>query len=66
MVFCFRSERCDKMVETSIKVLSLVIFVAIIVSADLLFLKDKFWQRLAFNIGVFLVYLAIFLTYLNN
>ncbi len=54
------------MVETTIKILSLVIFIAVIVITDVLFLRDKFKERLIFNVAVFLVYLAIYLTYLNN
>ncbi len=54
------------MVELTIKILSLVIFIAVIVSADVLLLRNKFWHRLIFNVAVFLVYLTIYLTYLNN
>ncbi len=54
------------MVETWIKILSLVVFIAVIVGVDFLYLKNDFRKRLIFNVGVFLVYLAIFLTFLNN
>jgi hypothetical protein len=54
------------MVEISIKILSLVVFITIIVGADFLYLKNDFQKRLIFNVGVFLVYLAIYFTFLNN
>lgn len=53
------------MVDTWIKILSLVVFIAIIVSVDFLYLKNDFRKRLAFNVGIFLVYVAIFITFLN-
>ncbi len=53
------------MVATWVRILSLVIFIVIIVGVDFLYLKDDFRKRLTFNVGVFLVYLAIFVTFLN-
>ncbi|WP_321421264.1 hypothetical protein [uncultured Methanobacterium sp.] len=53
------------MVETWLKFLSLIIFIVIIVGVDFLYLRNDFRKRLAFNVGVFLVYLAIFITFLD-
>jgi hypothetical protein len=53
------------MVAMWVKILSLVIFMVIIVGVDIMYLKNDFRKRLAFNVGVFLVYLAIFIVFLN-
>ncbi|MCC7551576.1 MAG: hypothetical protein KO316_08870 [Methanobacterium sp.] len=53
------------MVETWVRVLSLLIFISIIIGVDFLYLRNDFRKRLVFNVGVFLVYLAIYLTFLN-
>lgn len=46
-------------------IISLVIFIAIIVSVDVLFLRNDFKKRLIFNVAVFLIYLTVFLTFLS-
>jgi len=53
------------MVESWVKILSLVIFIAIIVGVDFLYLRDDFKKRLVFNVVVFLAYLAIYVTFLD-
>jgi len=53
------------MVEMWVKILSLLIFIAIIVSADILYFRNDFKKRLIFNVVVFLIYLAIYVTFLN-
>jgi type IV secretory pathway VirB2 component (pilin) len=53
------------MVETWVRVLSLLIFISIIIGVDFLYLRNDFRKRLVFIVGVFLVYLAIYLTFLN-
>ncbi|CEA14606.1 hypothetical protein [Methanobacterium formicicum] len=53
------------MVELWVKILSLVIFIALIVGVDFLYLKHDFRKRLTFNVGLFLVYLAIFIAFLD-
>ena len=39
--------------------------VGIIVGADLLFFRNRTWERLAFNIGVVLVFAAFYLRFLK-
>lgn len=54
------------MVETSIKILFFVIMVATVVCVDFLFLRHLFWERLAVNIGIVVIYLILFLTFINK
>jgi uncharacterized membrane protein len=43
-----------------------VVLIAVIVSADLLFFKHRFWERLMANIGIVLVFAAFYLRFLKN
>ena len=40
--------------------------VAVIISVDLLFFKNRFWERLMVNIGVVLVFAAFYLRFLKD
>lgn len=40
--------------------------IAVVVSLDLLFFRDRFWERLMVNIGVVLVFAAFYLRLLKN
>ncbi len=39
--------------------------VAIIVGVDLAFLRDRFWMRLAFNLSVVVVFLALYVKFIK-
>jgi uncharacterized membrane protein len=47
-------------------VLFALIMIAVVVSVDLLFFKNRFWERLIANIGIVLVFLAFYLRFLKN
>lgn len=47
-------------------VLYIVIMIAVIVSVDLLFFKNQFWQRLIANIGIVLVFAVLYFLFLKN
>jgi uncharacterized membrane protein len=47
-------------------VLFALIMIIIVVSVDLLFFKNRFWERLIANIGIVLVFLAFYLRFLKN
>jgi len=47
-------------------VLYIVIMIAVIVSVDLLFFKNQFWQRLIANIGIVLVFAILYFLFLKN
>jgi preprotein translocase subunit SecE len=40
--------------------------IAVIVSVDLLFFKNRFWERLMVNIGIVLVFLAFYSRFLRH
>ena len=41
----------------------IVVMIAVIVSVDLLFFKNRFWERLIVNIGIVLVFAAFYLRF---
>ena len=47
-------------------VLYTVVMIAIVVSVDLLFFKNRFWERLTVNIGIILVFAAFYLRFLKK
>jgi Mn2+/Fe2+ NRAMP family transporter len=42
------------------------VLIAVVVSVDLLFFRNRFWERLIVNIGVVLVFAAFYLRFLKN
>jgi hypothetical protein len=42
-----------------------VVLVAVVVSVDLLFFRDRFWERLIANVGIVLVFTAFCLRFLR-
>ena len=47
-------------------VLYTVVLIAVVVSVDLLFFRNRFWERLIANIGIVLVFAAFYLRFLKN
>ncbi len=47
-------------------VLYVVVLVAVVVGVDLLFFKDRFWERLIVNIGIVMVFAAFSLRFLKQ
>jgi len=47
-------------------VLCVVAMVALIVAVDFLFFRDRFWERLAANIGIVLVFGAFYFRFLSR
>ena len=43
-----------------------VAMVAVVVGVDLLFFRHQFWERLAVNIGIVLVFAAFYFRFLNR
>ena len=52
--------------KNMITVLYIVVMIAVVVSVDVLFFKNRFWERLMANIGIVLVFLAFYLRFLKN
>jgi len=47
-------------------VLYIVMLITAVVSIDLLFFKNRFWERLIVNIGIVLVFAAFYFRFLKN
>jgi hypothetical protein len=47
-------------------VLYILVWIVVVVSVDLLFFKNRFWERLIVNIGIVLVFAAFYLRFLKN
>ena len=47
-------------------VVYILVLIAVVVSVDFLFFKNRFWERLIVNIGIVLVFAAFYLRFLKN
>ena len=47
-------------------VLFVLIMIAVVVSVDLLFFRNQFWERLIANIGIVLVFVAFYWRFLKK
>ena len=54
------------MTKNMFVVLYVVVLITAVVSIDLLFFKNRFWERLMVNIGIVLVFAAFGLRFLKN
>ena len=43
-----------------------LVMIAVVVSIDLQFFQNRFWERLTVNIGIILVFAAFYLRFLKN
>jgi hypothetical protein len=43
-----------------------LLLVAVIVAVDVLFFKHRFWERLAVNVGIVLVFVAFYFRFLGR
>ena len=55
-----------EMAKNIIGVLFALIMITVVVSVDLLFFKNRFWERLMANIGIVLVFAAFYLRFLKK
>jgi hypothetical protein len=46
--------------------LYVVLMAAVIVAVDLLFFRNRFWERLAVNLGIVLVFAAVYFRFLKR
>jgi hypothetical protein len=46
--------------------LYVLVLVAVVVGVDILFFRNRFWERLAVNIGIVLVFGAFYFRFLNR
>jgi hypothetical protein len=54
------------MSRKAIGVLFVLVMVAVVVGVDLLFFRDRFWERLAANVGIVLVFGAFYFRFLKR
>jgi len=47
-------------------VLYVLALVAVVLSADVLFFRNRFWERLIANVGIVLVFAAFYLRFLKR
>ena len=47
-------------------VLYILVMIAVVVGVDLLFFRNRFWERLIVNIGIVLVFVAFYFRFLKN
>jgi len=59
-------ERVIEMPRNIYVVLYILVLIAVVVSVDVLFFKNRFWERLIVNIGIVLVFAAFGLRFLKN
>jgi hypothetical protein len=55
-----------EMTKNMSSMLYVLVMIAVVVSVDLLFFKNRFWERLMVNIGIVLVFAAFYLRFLKN
>jgi preprotein translocase subunit SecE len=55
-----------EMTRQATVVLYIVLLVAVVVGVDLLFFRNRFWERLMANIGIVLVFAAFYSRFLKH
>jgi hypothetical protein len=54
------------MTRNIVVVLYLLVMIVVIVGADLLFFRNRLWDRLMWNVGIVLMFIAIYLRFIKN
>lgn len=52
--------------KTTINTIFVLAMVLTVVLIDILFFRHKFWERLAANVGIVLVYVAVYFAFIKN
>jgi len=50
----------------AVTVLYVVVLIAVVVGVDVLFFRNRFWERLMVNVGIVLVFWAFYLRFLRR
>lgn len=48
------------------KVLYILLMTGLIVAVDILFFRNRFWERLAVNVGIVLIFIAFYFRFLKH
>ena len=62
----FSESEVIEMTRNMSVVLCVVVMVAVVISVDLLFFKNRFWERLIANIVIVLVFAVFYLRFLKH
>jgi hypothetical protein len=54
------------MAKNRFVVLYILAMIAVVVGADVLFFKNRFWERLIVNVGIVLVFAVFYLRFLKD
>jgi hypothetical protein len=54
------------MAKNTYVVAYVVVWIAVVVGVDVLFFRNRFWERLMANIGIVLVFAAFYLRFLGK
>ncbi len=54
------------MTKSAVALLYVVVMIALIISVDVLFFRNRFWERLMVNVGIVLVFTAFYLRFLKK
>ncbi|HEY4099900.1 MAG TPA: hypothetical protein VGM20_03365 [Gemmatimonadales bacterium] len=54
------------MTSKSIASLYLVVMIFVIIATDMLFFRNRFWERLAVNVGIVLIFGAFYFRFLKR
>jgi len=52
--------------KVSINIIYALVIASTVVVVDILFFRHKFWERLAVNIGIVLVYIAFYFAFIKD
>jgi hypothetical protein len=52
--------------QTAVVVLYVLALVVVVVGVDVLFFRNRFWERLIVNVGIVLVFAAFYLRFLKH
>jgi hypothetical protein len=52
--------------DQAVIVLYVLVLVAVVVGVDVLFFKNRFWERLIANVGIVLVFWAFYVIFLKE
>jgi hypothetical protein len=62
----FFAQPVIEMTKSMFIVLYIVVLIAVVVGVDLLFFKNRLWERLMVNVGIVLVFAAFYLRFLKT
>lgn len=62
----YTSRYAETMGRQAVNVVYVLAMVAVVVGVDVLFFRNHFWERLAANVGIVLVFVAFYFRYVSR